>query len=151
MTESKKPLELLESHRALFEPLKAFTPTLKLQLVNSDPLELQFVVDLLPRDFMAGRVSEGYQKPQPKAYLHVKLESATCLDQLALLALAARLILFNDGKAVDKETLYDQLKGWFGSPVEPNWGKIIAESAYYALEHIQRNTKVKELLGVPAT
>ena len=151
LSENRKPVELLESHRALFEPLKAFTPTLKVQLVNQDPLELQFVVDLLPRDFMAGRVAEGYQRPQPKAYLHVKLESAPCLDQLALLALASRLILLNDGKLADKEMLYEQLKGWFGSPIAPNWSKTIVEATYFALENIQRNRKVTELLGVPAT
>jgi len=140
------PLELLEKHRVLFQELKAFVPTLKLQLVSHNPLDLQFVVDLVPKTFLSGRTGGVFQKPQPKAYLHVKTEDAGALDQMVLLALATRLIVQNNGKLVGKLELISQIKGWFETWVEP-----VASSTYYALENMQRDRKVNEIIEVAPT
>jgi hypothetical protein len=134
MTVLAEPLELLTSHRIIFhDTMQSFLMTLKLQITDADPLDLQLVVDLMPKTFLTGRGTK-FARPQPKAYMHLRVEDLTSADELALTALAVRLILQNRGRAQGRLELGSQVKAWF-----ENMGQAVAEAAYYGLETIQRH------------
>jgi len=126
--------------------MKAFYPVLKLQLLEINPLELQFVVDFWPKNSTLGRTGGVFEKPSPKAYLHVKHPNASPIEKLSIQSLASLLILNCNGETQTKEKLDERLYEWFRY-----FKNDIVNAAYYALENMQRNRKVTELLGVPAT
>jgi hypothetical protein len=142
-----KPLELLQSQRVRFsDTLETHELTLKLQAASLNPLDLQFVVDVLPKLMLSGRqelAAKAGQKPQPKAYLHLKTEDTLAAHNLVLNAMAAALILQNQGHLISKEELLLQVKDWART-----FGPAAAESTFFALEQIAR---AREGILAPAT
>jgi hypothetical protein len=122
-----QPLELLQSQRVRFsDTLETHELTLK----------LQFVVDLLPKLMITGRQKTAEklgQKPQPKAYLHLKPQDQLAAHNLVINAMAAALILQNQGRLISKEELLIQVKDW-----AKTFGPATAESTFIALEQIAR-------------
>lgn len=128
-----EPVELLTSQRVEFaDTLDAFRLFLKAQLTSVDPLDLQLVVDLIPKTGIE-RAGKPFARPQPKAYLHLRPENVTEAGKLVILSLATLLILQNRGTPCPRTELDTQAEAAF---------KVLrgaaADAAYYALHTIRR-------------
>jgi hypothetical protein len=129
-----KPLELLASHRVIFhDTMDTHLPTIKLQMVKRDPVDLQLVVDFVAKEKIAGR-DRTAPKSVPKAYLHLRIEDMPGQDNLILTALACALILQNRGKKRERSELRKQLTE---DLLTGRFLESVVESTYLALEAIE--------------
>jgi hypothetical protein len=134
-----KPLELLP-HVQYGDTLDIAFIAQKVQATQPlEPLDLQVVIDYLPKLMVSGRPDLARklgQKPTPKIWMHlgkVNLNAAyDLLKQMACLV----LVLQNDGKPVTVEGLQAQLIEWATSHFETFGGRDVAKTAKTALETI---------------
>jgi hypothetical protein len=132
-----KPLELLQSQRVYFaDTLKTHDLTLEMQLASLDPLDLQLVVDALPKTDLRLRGPQ-FAKPKPMAYLHLRAENTAASDQLIENAIVLRMILAYKGCTQDLATIQSDMLRLLA---DPHFGIIAktAKSTQIALEQIAR-------------
>ena len=135
MQDMTDPLELLP-HVQFGDTLDTAYLAVKLQAKSVRPLDLQFVVDFLPKLMAHGRPELARklgQKPQPKIYLHLRNEDLTAAEAFLEEVAAAYLILVNNGRLVSKAELLVQVEEIIKAHKEPTAGK-----AFRALERIAR-------------
>jgi hypothetical protein len=129
------PLELLP-HVQFADTLDAAYLGVKLQARTVRPLDLQLVIDYLPKLMVHGRPELARklgQKPQPKIYLHLRNEDLTSAEAFLEQAAATYLILLNNGRLVSKAELLVQVEEVLKAHKEP-----IAGKSFSALEQIAR-------------
>jgi hypothetical protein len=103
------PLELHgENHRVRFndENMDTHEMTLKLQALKLKPLQIQFVVDVVPKPFLTGRrqlAAKQNLKPTTKAYLRLGEENSTDADKMVVLSFVASEIVNCGGHPVPRE------------------------------------------------
>lgn len=135
------PLELHgDNHRVRFaDTLETHTMTLKLQAVKVRPLDLQLVVDVIPklmltaRKEMAGKLG---QKPSPKAYLHLGEENQTDADKFLVLAFMTHAIVCCGGKLVSRERL--------ALHVEETAKRLASEVSYATFAALEKLAEARE-------
>lgn len=129
------PLELLK-HVQFGDTLDTAYLAIKVQARTVHPLDLQLVVDYLPKLMAHGRPELARklgQKPQPKIYLHLRNEDLTAAEAFLEQVAATYLILVNNGRLVSKAELLVQVEEIIKAHKEP-----IAGKAFSALETIAR-------------
>jgi hypothetical protein len=139
-----KPLELHgENHRVRFgdpdSKMLTHEMTLKLQAAKVSPLDLQFVVDVIPKLMITARKKisdELEQKPTTKAYLHLGAENQTDADKLLVLAFMANVIVSSGGRLASKEriTLF----------VEETAKRLANEISYATFSALEKLTEARE-------
>jgi hypothetical protein len=144
------PLELHgETHRVRFgDPdgkMETHDMTLKLQAAKTQPLDLQFVVDVIPRLMLTGRkglAEKNGQRPTTKAYLHLAGENQTDADKLLVLAFMANAIVSCGGRLTSRERI--QLF------VEETAKRLAGEISYATFTALEKISEAREGVVVPA-
>jgi hypothetical protein len=129
------PLELLK-HVQYADTLEVAYIAQKVQAKSVRPLDLQVVIDFLPKLFATGRpelAKKLGQKPQPKIYMHLTEANLIAAYDLLKQAMAVVLILQNRGDLHSAEGLHLQIKEW-----AERFGLDVAITTKNALELIAR-------------
>ena len=146
-----EPIELHgENHRVRFgDPdgeMRTHDITLKLQAKKVQPLDLQFVVDVIPRLMLQARkglADKQGQKPTTKAYLHLGAENQTDADKLLVLAFMANAIVSCAGHMASRERI--------GLFVEETAKRLAGEIAYATFNALERLAEAREGIVQEAT
>lgn len=142
------PLELHgENHRVRFaDTLDTHTLTLKLQAAKVDPLDLQLVVDVIPKLMITARkglADKLQQKPTTKAYLHLGEETQTDAEKLLVLAFMTHAIVCCGGRLASRERL--------ALHVEETAKRLSSEISYATFAALEKISAAKEGILAPAS